>query len=67
MPKPNETRRIQLDKKERAAILVLAIARSEAQNAYTERVTDALKARGVDVTTTDWNYDPLTGTAVRIR
>ena len=67
MVKPNEARRIQFDKRERAVVLPLDIARAESAETYAETVRDILRKRGVDADATDWNYNSLTGVATRIR
>jgi hypothetical protein len=67
MGKPSETRRIQFDKKERTEALRLSTLMAEAVDARTEYLKGVMRQRGIDVDATDWNYDPLTGVAVRIR
>lgn len=67
MTKPNGTRRLTLTKTERAKALALATAAAETRNAYAEYIDSVLKARGCETENASWNYEPLTGVAVRVQ
>lgn len=63
----NPTRRLTFAKTERAKALALATAAAETRNAFAEYLDSVLKARGCETVDATWNYDPLTGVAVRVQ